>query len=127
MGETATYTVKVTNDGNQKLTGIALTDSLAGITEITPETAGVDYKDFALAVGKSETFTYDYVVTEADLVKGQVDNVATATVGGAAFTGSANIVTVAAEKKLGVAKRVTSTAEPMASTRWARRSSTQSW
>ncbi|MEG1843783.1 MAG: hypothetical protein RR296_06050, partial [Clostridia bacterium] len=107
MGETIKYAVVVTNEGNQTLENIALTDSLAGITEITPETDGVVYTNFALEVGQSATFTYDYVVTEADLVNEKVDNVATATVGGAAFTGSASIVTVAAEEKLGITKEIT--------------------
>lgn len=74
-----TYQVKVTNDGSVDLTGIVLTDSLAGISAITGEN-GVNPQDFDLATGAWATFTYTYLVTEADIVRGEgIPNVATAT------------------------------------------------
>ncbi|MEG1843784.1 MAG: Cna B-type domain-containing protein, partial [Clostridia bacterium] len=60
-------------EGNQTVKGIKLTDSLAGISAITPNPA-----NFTLAPKGSATFTYDYVVTEEDVAAGEVKNVATA-------------------------------------------------
>ena len=69
LGETITYKIAATNTGNQTLTGIIVTDELTG-DEWTIRT---------LAPGESEEFTAEYVVTEADILVGQVVNVATAT------------------------------------------------
>ena len=69
LGQTITYTIKVQNAGNVPYTNVKVEDPLTGLTE-TIET---------LAVGETKTFTTEYVVTEADVLKGSVLNTATAT------------------------------------------------
>ena len=69
LGQTITYTIKVQNAGNVPYTNVKVEDPLTGLTE-TIET---------LPVGETRTFTTEYVVTEADGLKGSVLNTATAT------------------------------------------------
>ena len=69
LGQTITYTIKVQNAGNVPYTNVKVEDPLTGLTA-TIET---------LAVGETRTFTTEYVVTEADVLKGSVLNTATAT------------------------------------------------
>ena len=69
LGQTITYTIKVENAGNVPYTNVKVEDPLTGLTA-TIET---------LAVGETKTFTTEYVVTEADVLKGSVLNTATAT------------------------------------------------
>ena len=69
LGQTITYTIKVQNAGNVPYTNVKVEDPLTGLKE-TIET---------LPVGKTETFTTEYVVTEADVLEGHVLNTATAT------------------------------------------------
>lgn len=69
LGQKITYTIKVQNAGNVPYTNVKVEDPLTGLTE-TIET---------LAVGETKTFTTEYVVTEADVLKGSVLNTATAT------------------------------------------------
>lgn len=75
LGETVTYEVAVTNDGNLTVEGIAVTDELAGAMLAEGENAEVG----TLSPGESATPRYSYTVTEADLVAGNVANVAAAT------------------------------------------------
>ena len=69
LGQTITYTIKVQNAGNVPYTSVKVEDPLTKLTA-TIET---------LAVGETKTFTTEYVVTEADVLKGSVLNTATAT------------------------------------------------
>ena len=69
LGQKITYTIKVQNAGNVPYTNVKVEDPLTGLTE-TIET---------LPVGETRTFTTEYVVTEADVLKGSVLNTATAT------------------------------------------------
>lgn len=69
VGDTVTYTVTVTNDGEVDLVDVTLDDSLVELDE------GLAYVG-DLAVGESTTITYTYVVTEADGER--IDNVVTA-------------------------------------------------
>ena len=69
LGQTITYTITVENAGNVPYTNVKVEDPLTGLTE-TIET---------LPVGETRTFTTEYVVTEADVLKGSVLNTATAT------------------------------------------------
>ena len=69
LGQTITYTIKVQNAGNVPYTNVKVEDPLTKLTS-TIET---------LAVGETKTFTTEYVVTEADVLKGSVLNTATAT------------------------------------------------
>ena len=68
LGETITYSVKVTNDGNLTITDIVVDDELTG----------GKWTVASLAPGESKTFTTSYVVTEADVLAGSVLNVVTA-------------------------------------------------
>ena len=69
LGQTITYTITVENAGNVPYTNVKVEDPLTKLTA-TIET---------LAVGETKTFTTEYVVTEADVLKGSVLNTATAT------------------------------------------------
>ena len=69
LGQKITYTIKVQNAGNVPYTNVKVEDPLTKLTA-TIET---------LAVGETKTFTTEYVVTEADVLKGSVLNTATAT------------------------------------------------
>ena len=69
LGQKITYTITVENAGNVPYTNVKVEDPLTKLTA-TIET---------LAVGETETFTTEYVVTEADVLKGSVLNTATAT------------------------------------------------
>lgn len=72
VGETIAFEFVATNTGNVTLIGLALTDALAGVSAPScPETT--------LAPGASVTCTASYVVTQADLDAGVLDNAATAT------------------------------------------------
>ena len=68
LGETITYKITVTNDGNLTLTNVVVTDDKTG-DEWIVET---------MKPGDTETFEAEYVVTEADILAGEVVNVATA-------------------------------------------------
>ena len=69
LGQKITYTIKVQNAGNVPYTNVKVEDPLTKLTA-TIET---------LPVGETQTFTTEYVVTEADVLKGSVLNTATAT------------------------------------------------
>ena len=68
LGQKITYTIKVQNAGNVPYTNVKVEDPLTKLTA-TIET---------LPVGETETFTTEYVVTEADVLEGHVLNTATA-------------------------------------------------
>ena len=68
LGETITYKITATNDGNLTITEITVTD------ELTED----EWKIESLAPGASEEFETSYTVTEADILAGEVLNVATA-------------------------------------------------
>ena len=68
LGQKITYTIKVQNAGNVPYTNVKVEDPLTGLTETIK----------TLPVGKTETFTTEYVVTEADVLEGHVLNTATA-------------------------------------------------
>ena len=70
LGETITYEITATNDGNLTLTNVKVEDELTG------DSWTVD----SLAPGASETFETSYTVTEADILAGEVVNVATGSV-----------------------------------------------
>ena len=68
LGETIEYTITVTNKGNVTFRNVKVDDELTGLHETIDE----------LGVGASESFTTTYIVTEEDILKGHVRNVATA-------------------------------------------------
>ena len=110
LGETIEYTITVTNKGNVTFRNVKVDDELTGLHETIDE----------LGVGASESFTTTYTVTEEDILKGYVRNVATAaadpihnpkTGEDEIPEGSDEVTdeTVAAEGALGVTKETTST------------------
>ena len=69
LGDTITYTVKVTNDGNVTITNIVVNDPMTG------DSWTID----SLAPGAEQSFTATYTVTQSDIDNGSVTNTATAT------------------------------------------------
>ena len=67
LGETIEYSITATNKGNVPYTNVVLKDDLTGQTKTIAK----------LDVGKSESLTASYKVTEADILKGSVTNTAT--------------------------------------------------
>ena len=75
-GDAVTYHFTVTNTGNVTMTGVQVTDLMAGLSPLAyswPGAAG------ALAPGQTATAVATYRLTEADLAAGHVVNTATAT------------------------------------------------
>ena len=68
LGETITYKITVTNDGNVTFTDVKVDDELTDLHETIK----------SLAPGESAEFETSYVVTEEDQAAGSVKNVATA-------------------------------------------------
>ncbi len=68
LGETITYKITAKNDGNLTVKDITVTDELTGD----------EWTIASLAPDESKEFTTSYAVTEADVLKGEVLNVATA-------------------------------------------------
>ena len=84
LGETITYDIVVTNDGNLTVTDIEVKEELAGavIKESTDGAYTVDgsiAKIAELKPSQSVTVKVEYVVTEADILAGSVKNEATVT------------------------------------------------
>ena len=71
-GKKIWYTIKVTNTGNRKLTGLSIADA-----KIAPSTASPGKTE--LGAGESTTATVSYAITDADIAAGKVINTATAT------------------------------------------------
>ena len=84
LGQTITYTVTVKNTGNVTVTDIAVEDELPGAQLASGETG----KIASLAPGDSADVHFTYVVTEADILEGAVENIATAEGGTAKDSGS---------------------------------------
>ena len=104
LGDTVTYTVKVTNSGNVTVSGIALSDTLVTLNE----------EAFDLAPAGTKTVTYTYTVTQADVDAGKIDNTVTATgkdpkKDDVTGTANATVTTVAPEAALTVTKTATPT------------------
>ena len=72
LGETITYTITVTNNGNVTINDIEVTDELTGNTGDNAFT--ID----RLVVGETKQFTATYTVTEDDILEGTIVNRATA-------------------------------------------------
>ena len=68
LGQTITYTITVTNKGNVPYKNVKVDDDLTGMHKTIDE----------LPVGASESFTTEWTVTEDDILRGHVLNVATA-------------------------------------------------
>ena len=88
VGDTVTYTFAVTNTGNVDLTGVSVDDtqeapagSLASgptCQSLSSPPGSCSGSSTALAPGQSASFTATYVVTQADLDNGSINDSATA-------------------------------------------------
>ncbi|MGV8858252.1 DUF7507 domain-containing protein [Rhodoglobus sp.] len=75
VGDVITYSITINNSGNQTLTSVTLTDSLAGLATPVITWPGVTGR---LAPGQSATATANYTVKQADVDSGSITNRATA-------------------------------------------------
>ena len=96
LGETVTFEVKVTNNGNQALTAVKVVDQLAGAKLAAGESATIE----KLEPGESATLHYSYTIQESDLGH-SFKNVVTATAddGTTTTTESETVPVADAEKK----------------------------
>ena len=77
------YSILVTNTGNQTLTGVSVADPRIANLDCDPGTAGNQTTGFTLAPSGTLTCTGTYTVTQADIDNngggdGDIDNTATA-------------------------------------------------
>jgi uncharacterized repeat protein (TIGR01451 family) len=72
LGEQITYSFLVTNTGNVTLTNVSVSDTLTGLSSITPPPV-------ILLPGASQLFTATYNITQGNLNAGRLINTATAT------------------------------------------------
>ncbi|WP_420367228.1 DUF7507 domain-containing protein [Curtobacterium sp. L1-20] len=76
VGQDVTYSFVVTNTGNVTLTGVAVDDSeFTGSGQLS----AIDCPTTTLAPGAQTTCTATYTITQADVDRGSIRNVATAT------------------------------------------------
>ncbi len=68
LGQTITYTMVVTNDGNVTLSNVVITDALPGLSPLSCT------QPITLAPGASNICTATYVVTQTDLDAGKIVN-----------------------------------------------------
>jgi uncharacterized repeat protein (TIGR01451 family) len=92
-GTEITYSYKVTNTGNVTLTDVKVTDPMPGLSAVTcPRTT--------LNPTESMTCTATYTTTEADVARGSIKNVASATgldpAGGPTTSGESAVTILAA-------------------------------
>jgi uncharacterized repeat protein (TIGR01451 family) len=71
-GDSITYTFTVTNTGNITLETVSVSDSLPGLSAVTPDAVAT------LAPGESATFTATYMLTQQDIDAGTLADTATA-------------------------------------------------
>ena len=71
VGDTITYTYSVENIGTVTLTSVIVTDNHAGLSAISCTPA----QGSSLAPGATMTCTATYIVTQADVGAGQIDNI----------------------------------------------------
>ena len=82
-GDVISYSILVTNTGNQTLTGVSVSDPRIANLDCDPNTAGNQTTGFTLAPTGTLTCTGSYTVTQADIDDngggdGDIDNTATA-------------------------------------------------
>ena len=76
LGDTITYRITVTNDGSVRVSGITVTDTVAGNS---PEDISSGLTTTTLEPGETATVLFTHIVSEQDVLAGHVVNVATAT------------------------------------------------
>jgi len=76
VGDRIDYTLTISNTGSVALENIVLTDAF--VQDLTLEQSDLDTNG-VLAPGKTVIYRASHIITEADLIKGQVENSATVT------------------------------------------------
>ncbi|TPW77637.1 DUF7507 domain-containing protein [Schumannella soli] len=74
LGDVVTYTFVATNTGNVTLSGVTISDPLAGLSRVDYST-----QSRTLAPGGTVTGTATYTVTQADVNRGSISNTASVT------------------------------------------------
>ncbi|MBN7799217.1 DUF11 domain-containing protein [Algoriphagus aestuariicola] len=69
VGDVISYTLTVTNTGNETLSNVLLTDPLSGLVETIP----------TMTPAESLTYTTTYTVTQSDMEAGSITNIASVT------------------------------------------------
>ncbi len=104
VGETISYTIKVTNNGNVTLTSVAVTDPLiTGAPNSGTITCPGGNPIPSLAPAAFVNCTATYTVTQIDVNNGSVDNTATATSGNTTDFDDENVI-LPAEGSLAIVK-----------------------
>jgi uncharacterized repeat protein (TIGR01451 family) len=93
-GDTIEYTFVVTNDGNVTLADVTVTDQLSGLSEIICTPA----QGSTLLPSETMACSATYVVTEADVLAGVINNTATASSGDTNTSDDSGLVTVPVDK-----------------------------
>ncbi|CAO1654070.1 DUF11 domain-containing protein [Salinibacterium sp. NYA9b] len=75
VGDSITYSIAISNTGNQTITGVALTDSLVGLSTPVVTWPGVAG---TLAPGQTATALASYTVKQSDVDAGSIANTASA-------------------------------------------------
>ena len=78
VGDQLTWTITVSNDGNEQAGGVKLTDSLNLSVPLNDPDKNKNPKDFGLGYGEKANFIAEYTVTQADAGK-TLTNTATVT------------------------------------------------
>ena len=106
------YSILVTNTGNQTLTGVSVTDPRIANLDCDPVLAGNQTTGFTLAPAETLTCTGTYTVTQADIDNngggdGDIDNTATADSDQTGRASDSAAVPLAQSPALTIAKTVT--------------------
>ena len=88
VGDSITFSIVVTNNGDLSLTGVRVTDANATIGTCSVSMPAT------LAVGASITCSATHLVTDADFKAGRVENIAAATSSTGSLSTSSNVVSV---------------------------------
>ena len=110
-GDVISYSILVTNTGNQTLTGVSVADPRIANLDCDPSTGGNQTTGFTLAPAASLTCTGSYTVTQADIDDngggdGDIDNTATADSGQTEPATDSEAVPLAQTPALTIAKTV---------------------
>ncbi|WP_229744583.1 DUF7507 domain-containing protein, partial [Belliella aquatica] len=84
VGEVISYDITVTNDGNVTLEGISVTDPLTDLSQLIA----------SLSPGADTVIVTEYVITQADLDAGKVDNTASAAFGNDVLTADETVTAI---------------------------------
>ena len=110
--DVVSYSIVLTNTGNQTLTGVAVSDPLLTDLDCDAVTPGPQTSGFTLAVGGSLTCTGTYTATQADLDTngggdGDIDNTATGSTAQVADKSDSAEAPISVDPRISLSKSVT--------------------